>query len=117
MSIDNAKILRTKTDFKVGIYLENNEVMMSLEFKESDLLVQIPKICLSRLNCEINCEVINKTYSCLEFNTIKNDSQLIIPILSDEKGILFQVTDLKPKKKMTLEEVEKELGYKIKLEN
>lgn len=100
-------------NFKVGIYIEGSKTMMSLEYSIENIVYKIPKISLTDLEQQVEN---HRSYpSCYE----NRSAEITLPILPTEDGAMIEMEDLnyKPKKKMTLKEVEKKLGYEIELES
>lgn len=104
--------IKKNKNFKVGLYTETDlnkeeNTYMSLEF-DSELYngaiihANIPKINLNSINM-INSN-FNYHYSLdVEFNT------------HSVKDSFITMTDVTPYKEMTVKDIEKELGYKIKI--
>ena len=100
--------IKNYKNYKVGLYIEDEKTYMRLEF-DSELYDGkvthniIPRIDLSTINV-VDGNEDNFIYrSYIEFHSdLANDAFML-------------VTDVTPCKEMTVEEIEKELGYKIKI--
>lgn len=84
---------------------------MSLEYSIENIVYKIPKISLSDLEQRVK--------NNLNYCDCYENAAITFPILPTEDGAIVEIKDLnyKPKKKMTLKEVEKKLGYEIELES
>ncbi len=101
-------------DFNSNIYSKEGNNYMQLSFKSRDftsgqiLKIEIPKIGLD--NLEINSQ--HEEY-------VRNEGSMsfpIYPVLNNRgQQILFEIEDISPPREMTLKEIEKSLGYKIKI--
>lgn len=101
------------TNFKVGMYIEDEKTYLSLEFiKDEKYKITIPKISLSTIEIEKEDVVV---YIC---NCIPFTESLVCKISLDvvtKDQILYSVEDLncKPPQELTIPEIEAKLGHKI----
>lgn len=111
----------------VTTYVEDGEMYLSLSgethYKIDGMSERkefiIPKIKLDKMLIQKNAETHyvldskgNRTYGY----EIGSEPTLVLGIVPNDKGELMRITLLEPvEKEMTIEEIEKELGYKIKM--
>ena len=113
-----SKDIVKRHDFKVGLFIEDNKSFLSLEFIEDNHKVEIHKIALDYI--DINRESISK-YTCNgipypAFGTYEacSISFPVVPVEGDK--ILCTIIDLdNVPKEMSIKEIEKQLGYSIKI--
>lgn len=104
--------IKNYKNYKVGLYIEDEKTYMRLEF-DSELYDGevthniIPRIDLSTIN------VVDRNEDNFPYRP-----DFFIEFHSDLANDTFMlVTDVTPRKEMTVEEIEKELGYKIKIKD
>ncbi len=112
---------RSYYDFNSNIYSKEGNNYMQLNFKSRDinsgqiLKIVIPKIGLDNLEMNIQASEISP-YETSYLHEQGNISFSIYPVLNNRgQQILFEIEDILLPKEMTLKEIEKSLGYKIKI--
>lgn len=109
-----------KHNIKVGVFTENDNTFLSLEYIEDNKKVQIHKIALDGI------DVIKETlpmYTCnsTKMNTMMFGSydiyNLNLPLLPvTEEQVIYTIIDLDYlPHEMSIKEIEKQLGYPIKI--
>jgi len=110
---------------KVGIYYENDFPYMFFEadFKCNDKTynTKIGKIDLSKTVIKYDVQRLYEQRGCIDssvYHSIPFDKRIISNITFDilpKDTVFYTMQDVTPYKEMRLEDVEKELGYKIKI--
>jgi len=101
------------TDFKVGIYIEDEKTYLSLEFiKDEKYKITIPKISLSTIDIEKE-DVVGYICNYIPF-TESSVCKISMDIVTKDQ-ILYSVENLnyKPPQELTISEIEAKLGHKI----
>lgn len=106
---------------KMSLFYEDNEPYFSLEFDAlysngKQLHTKIHKIDLSKIVLDLHYNNHTNFYlmGFINNSMLSNNSQISFDLaLKDNE--FYTVTDVTSYKEMTLNEVEKELGYKIKI--
>jgi hypothetical protein len=101
--------IKENKNYKVKLYIENKKTYMCLEFDSefydgTIIHAIIPKINLNTI------DIVEEHLSHCQNFSIKFHTDLV-----NESFMLMN--DVTPRKEMTVEEIEKELGYKIKIKN
>ena len=103
--------------FKVGVCEYKEETFMSVEFVEGARKLIIPRILLNGLELCDNFNDYNPFKMSYDYHT-PYPRQLYIKVpIHTEDDYLMKVVDLEYKqpKELTIPEIEKKLGYKIKI--
>lgn len=101
------------TDFKVGIYIEDEKTYLSLEFiKDKKYKITIPKISLSTIDIEKE-DIVQYICNYIPF-TESSVCKISMDIIAKDQT-LYSVENLnyKPPQELTIPEIEAKLGHKI----
>lgn len=111
------KTFNSLYDFKVGLFYEKDKPYLSLEGKTKDNKAEINLFKIDLTNLVINTDVAN-IYDDVRFLPIKTlkDYSVTFPLKTNENDVAYTVK-FDDRKEMTKEQIEKELGYKIKIKD
>ena len=109
-----------KSNFKVGLFIENGNTYLSLEYTQGNQKIQIHKIGLEHI--EVEKETQEFTFGGAGRPLINVGTHdlysLTLPLLANNRTdkIMYTITNLEEvPKEMSIKEIEKQLGYPIKI--
>lgn len=105
--------IKLNTIIKAGVYLEEGEYFLEVEGRAPGGTVVIPRIAIGSLICIRDTESLFHNNGMIKFAE-KVSVNMKVLAGEDKSYVQFQA-DEKPPKEMTIAEIQKELGYKIKI--